>query len=206
MTIRPVARIAALLIAAAVGAALYAGLTPHQAAPSVLSAMDIGFAQDMSAHHQQAVTMTDMLAPDATPTVKALAEQIRFTQLTEIGQMTGWLQLADAPPSGSHPMAWMSGTDPGHPDGTPMSDMTSMPGMATPAELTRLQRSTGAANQTLFLQLMTHHHEGGIAMAAYAFQHSTNDAIRRAASIMVDEQTQELQLMAIMATQNATAH
>ena len=38
----------------------------HRAAP-ILTPLEIGFAQDMSAHHQQAVTMTDMLAADASP-------------------------------------------------------------------------------------------------------------------------------------------
>ena len=135
----------------------------------------------------------EQVMPDATPDVKALAEQIRFTQLTEIGQMTGWLQLVGAPPASSHPMAWMM---PGH-DGHRMA----MPGMASVAELERLQRSTGAANQELFLQLMTRHHQGGITMAAYAFQHCTNDAVRRAASVMVDEQTQEIQVMTTMLAQ-----
>lgn len=185
---------ATMVIAAALGAVLCAAVIGRgRPAPSLLSSLEIGFAQDMSAHHQQAVTMTDMLAPDASPQVKALAEQVRFTQLAEIGQMAGWLQLAGAAPSSTHPMAWMT---------EPVSDhhdhAMDMPGMATPAALTRLQRSSGKDNEKLFLQLMTDHHKGGIAMATYAFQHATNDAVRRAASVMVSEQTEEVQFMALM--------
>ena len=178
------------IVLGAAGSALY--YRQHRPAP-VLSELEIGFAQDMSAHHQQAVMMADMLAADATRDVKALADQIRVTQLTEIGQMAGWLQLAGAPPAASHPMAWMM---PGHDDHS-----MGMPGMASTADLERLQRSAGPANQTLFLELMTRHHQGGITMAAYTFRHCTNDAVRRAASIMIDEQTQEIQVMTTMLAQ-----
>jgi uncharacterized protein (DUF305 family) len=200
MTRTILTRTAALVTAAVLGAIVSAATLTHRAPPPVLASIDIGFAQDMSTHHQQAVTMTDMLAPDAAPDVRALAEQIRFTQLTEIGQMTGWLQLAGAPPTGTHPMAWMTPTAAGH-DMNATDDAMTMPGLASPVDLTRLQRSTGHANEILFLQLMTHHHEGGIDMASYAFRRSTTDAVRRAASIMIDEQTQEIQLMTIMLNQ-----
>lgn len=200
MTRPHLGRVAALLMSAVFGAAICAAAYPRTELPPVLSSMEIGFAQDMSAHHQQAVTMTDMLAPDATADVKALAEQIRFTQLTEIGQMTGWLQLAAAPPAGTHPMAWMMAPSADH--HAAMNEPMQMPGMASPADLKQLQHSTGLANQTLFLHLMTRHHQGGITMAAYAFQRTTNDTIRRAASVMVDEQTQEIQIMTAMLAQH----
>ena len=57
--------------------------------------------------------MADMLAPDAAPEVLALADQIRVTQLREIGHMTGWLQLAGASVVSPRPMAWMM-ADAGH--------------------------------------------------------------------------------------------
>lgn len=195
MTVRRALRALVMAVVAAVaGAVLCAAVIDRDhPRPPVLSALEIGFAQDMTAHHQQAVTMTDMLAADASPDVRALAEQIRFTQLVEIGQMTGWLQLAGAAPSATQPMAWMSdhGTD--HHE-----HATAMPGMATPDDLAHLQRSTGPDNERQFLTLMTRHHQGGITMAGYAFQHSDNDAVRRAASIMVTEQTEEIQLMTLM--------
>lgn len=187
--------VVAVVLAVVVGALLCH--RQHEPAP-LLSDADIGFAQDMSAHHQQAVMMADMLCGDATADVKALAEQIRVTQLTEIGQMTGWLQLAGAPPASPHPMAWMTAGMSGGHDAPAMG----MPGMASAADLERLQRSTGPANQALFLRLMTRHHEGGITMAAYAFRHTANDVVRRAASIMVDEQTQEIQVMTTMLAQH----
>lgn len=197
-----VIRMAALLFAAALGAAIHASIHNDPAAAPVLADMDIGFAQDMSAHHQQAVTMTDMLAPGATADVQKLAEQIRVTQLAEIGQMSGWLQLANAAPASAQPMAWMEASG-GHREHA-MGEAMAMPGMASPQELKRLQHSTGLANQILFLQLMIRHHQGGIDMASYAFQHTTNDTIRRTSGSMVAEQTQEIQLMTMLLNQHET--
>jgi uncharacterized protein (DUF305 family) len=59
-------RIGALVAAALVGAVTVFCLTPgpRSVAPP-LSATDVGFAQDMSTHHHQAVIMSDMVAADA---------------------------------------------------------------------------------------------------------------------------------------------
>lgn len=192
-----------LRIAAAIaGALILAGCTSKPDPPAaLLTATDIGFAQDMSAHHQQAITMSDMVVADAAPEIRALAEQIRFTQLREIGQMTGWLQIADAPLISTHPMAWMmTGTD----HQMTAGDMA-MPGMASPADLRSLQKVTGRDNEILFLQLMTRHHQGGIDMAAYAVRHTATAAVRQTAVAMVDEQSQELVLMAaLLADRNSS--
>lgn len=186
------ARAAALLLAAFVGAGVYAASADGgEKGLPLLSADDIGFAQDMTAHHQQAVTMTDMLTGDLPPPIDAMAEQIRFTQLAEIGQMTGWLQLVGAPPAGTQPMAWMTGAHENH-------HAMEMPGMASPRDLARLQTSIGATQQELFLQLMIRHHQGGITMAGHATRTTTNDTVRRTASIMVAEQTEDIQVMTVL--------
>ena len=192
---RFVGRAVPLLLSAVLGAAVYAAVADRgeSAPPPLLSDSDIGFAQDMAAHHQQAVTMTDMLTGDTPPGVHALAEQIRFTQLAEIGQMTGWLQLAGAPPSAPEPMAWMMSAHTDHERHAP-----GMPGMASPDELTRLQRSTGRVNHILFLELMIRHHQGGITMAGHAARSSADDTIRTAAAVMVAEQTEEIQVMTVL--------
>lgn len=192
------ARLVQLVFAALTGAVLTATTIRPDPPSPVLTAADIGFAQDMSAHHQQAVTMSDMLTSDAGPDVRALADQIRTTQLVEVGQLTGWLQLVDAPPSAPAPMAWMhEGAD------HPMA--AGMPGMASPAELVRLQRSSGPANATLYLQLMIRHHQGGIDMAAHAVRETPTDAVRRIAATMLDEQTQETQVMTVLLEQRGHA-
>jgi uncharacterized protein (DUF305 family) len=181
-------------IATAIASAVILAGCAGRAAPPPLTATDIGFAQDMSMHHQQAITMADMVAPDAAPEIRALADQIRFTQLREIGQMTGWLQIAGAPVVSTQPMAWMMPEN-HHQMAT---GQMAMPGLASPADLTRLQRATGRANEILFLQLMTRHHQGGIDMAAYAVTHTSTAAVHQTAVGMIDEQSQELVLMSTL--------
>jgi uncharacterized protein (DUF305 family) len=193
------ARIVQLLAAAIVGAIAVLTFTRSPVTP--LTATDIGFAQDMSAHHQQAITMSDMIAADAAPEVRALGDQIRLTQLREIGQMTGWLQLAGASVVSPLPMAWMM-ADAGHHMG---GGGIKMAGLASPADLTRLQRATGRDNEILFLQLMTRHHQGGIEMAAHVVQHSSTAVVHQTAVAMIDEQSQEAIFMAFLLEQRGSA-
>jgi uncharacterized protein (DUF305 family) len=192
------ARIVQLLGAAIVGAMAVVTFTRGPMTP--LTATDIGFAQDMSAHHQQAITMSNMIAADAAPEVRALGDQIRLTQLREIGQMTGWLQLSGASVVSPLPMAWMM-ADAGH----QMGGGIKMPGLASPADLTRLQRATGRDNEILFLQLMTRHHQGGIEMAANVVQHSSTGVVHQTAVAMIDEQSQEVIFMAFLLEQRGSA-
>lgn len=202
-------RISALLAVAATVVAI--SVTHHNPSPTtnpVLTGVDIGFAQDMSVHHQQAVTLADELAPGVDNDVRALADQIRAKQIYEIGQMTGWLQGADAPPVSEHPMAWMTapGGDAGsaqphrgHTRTMSMPGMDSgamrMPGMASQAGLVRLQNLKGRDNEILFLQLMYRHHQGGIDMAMDAFNHTKTGFVRQAALAMTRDQGEECALM-----------
>jgi uncharacterized protein (DUF305 family) len=192
-----------LLVAATVGAVLTAAvlsfvLDDRRPTQPSLSETDIGFAQDMIVHHQQAAIMADMLTPDTAPEVHALADQIRLTQIREIGIMMGWLQIVEAPMTSSSPMKWMG--DDEH-DQHPIGGATMMMGMASQDDLTRLQRVTGRDNEILFLQLMIRHHQGGIDMAAYAYKHTLIDTVRKTVAAMVDEQTQEVGFMTILLEQ-----
>lgn len=155
-------------------------------------AVDIGFCQDMAAHHAQAVTMAeDALSRSTTPEVLAVAREILVTQAQERGTMAGWLTAWHAPqlPSGP-PMAWMASRMPS------MPSSTTMPGMATQAELDRLGTTTGRAFDVLFLQLMIRHHDGGILMAEYARDHATLPDVRALAGAEVLDQYQENAIMA----------
>jgi uncharacterized protein (DUF305 family) len=213
-----ITRIGALLALVAVVVFV---VTHHDRAPAakpVLSQVDTGFAQDMSVHHQQAVTLADVLAPGVDDDVRVLADQIRTKQIFEIGQMTGWLQAADAPPVAAHPMAWMSaphgagGADWRHSGQTQTmsmpgmeSDAMLMPGMASRADLVRLQGLKGRDNEILFLQLMYRHHQGGIDMAMYVFNHTTTGFVRQAGLAMARDQGEECALMtSIMSRLNAS--
>lgn len=88
---------------------------PDNVADTTPSKVDIGFAQDMSVHHRQAVEIGD-LARDRgkSADVRQLGYDIATTQLGQIGRMQGWLTLWGAP--GQAPgelMTWMSDGDHG---------------------------------------------------------------------------------------------
>lgn len=150
------------------------------------SAVDIGFAQDMSNHHQQAVEMAAYARDNSTnPDIIHLAYDIEQNQALEEGEMTGWLDTWGATRYNAHPMVWMGAEHASHVvDGL-------MPGMATQAQLSKLRSSHGRALDILFLQLMIHHHQGGAPMAQYAAQHAGLDYVRTLAGHMLANQNTE---------------
>ncbi len=183
-----------LLIGAAGG--LLLGL-PGASAPAVPAAdsVDAGFAQDMTVHHQQAVEMASWERDHTTdPVLTQLAADIEATQTAQIGRMQGWLELwgAAALPVGGH-MRWM--TDPtthdDHGVPAPGGGVTTMPGMASSAELTALRASTGPALDVMFLQLMLRHHEGGATMLSYGSERAALPQVRNLARQMLSSQTAE---------------
>lgn len=172
------------------------GGTARNEPQSVLSDADIAFAQQMSAHHQQALTMVDLLGPDAAREVRAVADQIRTSQWREIGTLTGWLELVGAPMQAVTETGGRHDHDGAHGAGEP-----NMAGMASDEELTRLHHATGAEREVLFLQLMIRHHQGGVAMASAAAQAGTTPAVRTRALSMVNGQQQEISSMVVLLDQ-----
>ncbi|MEV7415803.1 DUF305 domain-containing protein [Streptomyces sp. NPDC089919] len=209
-------------VTAVVLALLVAGATTFASArggssdtPSVTSA-DAGFARDMAVHHQQAVEMS-FIVRDRTQdeAVRRLAYDIANTQANQRGMLLGWLDLWGLPKAypAAEPMAWMAGGDgggAGHDmegmDG--MADMPGMehvkpggalmPGMATAAQLDRLRKASGKAAEVLYLQLMTDHHKGGVAMAKGCARLCRTGVEKDLAAGMVAAQQSELELMADM--------
>ncbi|MEV0299158.1 DUF305 domain-containing protein [Nocardia sp. NPDC050710] len=179
----------------------------HSATP-VLDSVEIGFAQDMTAHHQQALQMVQRLDPNAAPTVRRLAQQLADSQRTEIGTMLGWLRLAKATPLSPRPMAWMhaeTGASHHHSsatqhDGSAASG-TGMPGMATTAELDALAAARGRDAEIQFLRLMLRHHRGGITMAQVADQLLTHGPVKESARSMLQAQSQEVGIIGLLLTQ-----
>ncbi|WUD62874.1 DUF305 domain-containing protein [Nocardia sp. NBC_00511] len=174
-----------------------------QSAAPVLTPVEIGFAQDMSSHHTQALIMVQRLDSGVDPSIRQLAQQIGDTQRMEIGTMQGWLRLANASPDSRHPMAWMN-SDTAHDHSMPTmtsANGTSMPGMATQAELDQLAAARGADAETLFLQLMLRHHRGGVAMAKAADQLIASGPVKEAARGMITAQSQEAGLMTLLLAQ-----
>ena len=165
-----------------------------------LSATDIGFAQDMSAHHAQAVLLSQTLSRDVDPQVRALADQIVAAQSAEIATMQGWLTLVGAPLTAAHPMAWM--TPDAHAEHAMHGDGESagppMPGMASVADISKLAGLAGRDADVWYLQLMIRHHHGGIDMAQAAYNQGLSEPIARTALAMVRDQGNESGVMTTM--------
>ncbi|GGM17629.1 DUF305 domain-containing protein [Streptomyces fumigatiscleroticus] len=193
--------VAALL--AAVGAITYAVAGDDGAArtPAADSA-DAGFARDMAVHHQQAVEMS-YIVRDRTEDeeVRRLAYDIAQTQANQRGMLLGWLDLWGLPKvSSDPPMAWMGmGDMPAGEDGA------LMPGMATDAELSRLQKLDGKRAEVLYLQLMTEHHRGGVHMAEGCVERCAVGVEKRLAQGIVQAQRSEIGLMADMLRERGAA-
>ncbi|QBS43225.1 DUF305 domain-containing protein [Nocardia sp. CS682] len=168
--------------------------------------VDVGFNQDMSAHHAQAVEMAGVVLVRSTDTdVRRLAYDIMTTQQNQVGRMQGWLQLWGEPAQSIDGyMGWMHEQPTGHGHNgtteTATGPMPTMPGMATPADLAALRQATGPELDTLFLQLMLRHHQGGLPMIQYAAEHAETTAVRTLAETMDKTQRGEAQLITTMLT------
>jgi uncharacterized protein (DUF305 family) len=141
---------------------------------------DVAFAMGMVPHHEQAVEMADMiLSKDGIdPRVIDLAMRIKAAQDPEIVDMSAWLT------------AW----------GSPMDSMSGMggmdSGMMSDGDMAALDAATGVEASKLFLEQMTTHHEGAIAMARTEISDGKNpDAITLATAI-VKGQSAEIAEMA----------
>ncbi|MFB6817058.1 DUF305 domain-containing protein [Streptomyces sp. NPDC056347] len=167
---------------------------PSAAASPADSSVDVGFARDMSIHHQQAVEMS-FIVRDRTSdeAVRRLAYDIINTQANQRGMMLGWLELwGRAKSSSAPPMRWMGHTF------EPRGDGSLMPGMATDTELDALRAAKGRAAEVMYLKLMTTHHRAGAEMAQAAANSADTEAIRGLAAGMVRGQESEIALMADM--------
>lgn len=191
--------------------------------------VDVGFAQDMTVHHNQATEMAAVeLANGSDAGVRGVAYDILTSQQNQIGQMQGWLALwgrSPVPVDGY--MRWMDHSEMDHSDmdhsdmdqsGAAMdgmdhssghSETTSsdasgasvMPGMATPEQLAELRTATGVDVDRIFLDLMMTHHRGGVAMMEQAQERAENAAVKRLAESMLQTQTSEMELMASLRSQ-----
>lgn len=192
----------ALLLGAALGMFLTGGSAQLKGGP-----VDVGFAQDMSVHHRQAVLMAGLARDRSTdPAIRLIAFDIETNQLQQIGQMQGWLSLWNAAPlpTGRY-MIWMAdaASMPGtaHGTGPGTAGVATMPGMASTADLQQLQASSGGPFDVLFLQLMLRHHQGGTPMAQYAAGHAESAQVRNLAEKMVVSQGAESDYLAQLIAQ-----
>ncbi len=151
------------------------------------SDVDVGFLQDMTNHHEQAVQMSLLeLQNGSDIEVKGFAQEVVLFQRFELGKMDAYLEARGLKPLDYDPdrpvMRWM---DMG---GT----LKEMPGMASASQMEELEHARGTEADLLYLQLMTEHHKGGLHMAEYAAEHADDPKIRNLAEIMARNQRREI--------------
>ena len=189
----------ALMLGVVVGASMFLfGLNTNLS--NSPNEAEIGFAQDMSVHHQQAIEMS-FLVRERTDRqdIRGFAFDIINTQANQRGMMLGWLDLWEKPLTTiKKPMMWMvdSMSSMNH---SQMNDsFTSgayMPGMATKAEVDQLVTLEDKAAEKLFLELMIRHHQGGVMMAEGVIERSDTETVTRLAQTMVNGQQAEIDYM-----------
>ncbi len=203
--VRPFIVAAAALVLLLVGATggLLVGRSGQPTIPAADS-VDVGFLQDMSVHHTQAVEMASWERDHtADPQLRQLAYDIESTQTGQIGRMQGWLELwgASSQPVGRPYMTWMAASPTGAHDHTvTAAGVTTMPGMASADELKKLRSLSGKDLDVYFLQLMLRHHQGGATMLSDAAQNASQEPVRNLAAQMLSAQTAEAQYLTQLLT------
>lgn len=145
------------------------------------NAADIAFAQGMIPHHRQAVQMADLAPSHAqSAEVKKLAEQIKKAQDPEIKTLSGWLTSwgEEVPAEGAMNHS-------AHGTG----------GMMTAEEIGQLEKASGKAFDTAFMEMMIKHHEGAVAMAKTEKTEGDFPDAKKMADAIITSQTAEIQKM-----------
>lgn len=180
---------------------------------NALQQVDIPFLQHMSLHHDQALTMAQIIQGNLQSStlidsvalnsdrmrraaVLGLAKNIEVSQRMEMGVFRGWLMLWEAefiPRKVS--MDWMT-----HNANEEELAFISrcravsggMEGMATMEELNRLGEAATIEAIDLFLELMRRHHEAALPMLSYAARNANTPQVKQLAMAMWSEQRKEL--------------
>ncbi|MFC5061297.1 DUF305 domain-containing protein [Actinomycetospora atypica] len=184
VVVAAVAVLILLLVGGLAGALVGQRTAPSYGPPA--GAIDVGFLQDMSVHHRQAIQMAVWERSNTTdPALRQLAFDIESSQTQQLGMMQGWLQLWQQPTE----------TAPGQFMGWMGMPMTTMPGMASEADLQRFRASSGQALDVAFLQLMLRHHQGGVSMMQTEAAQGQVPVVTALARSMTTSQTAEVTTM-----------
>jgi len=146
--------------------------------PAATAAYDLMFIDSMTMHHQMALDMAKMGAPKfASKDLKAFAEKMVEEQTSEIAQLRQWRDQ------------WYAGAAP--------SEKTEMPGMTgmKNMDMSHMQMMNGKALDVMFIDMMTPHHEGAIAMAKDALAKAEHQEIKEFSQKVIDAQQKEIAQM-----------
>ncbi|KFG71720.1 DUF305 domain-containing protein [Streptomyces mutabilis] len=145
------------------------------------NAADVTFAQGMIPHHRQAVQMADLVPTRAgSAQVKKLAADIKKAQDPEIRTLSGWLtSWGEEVPAEDTMDHSAHGTG----------------GMMTAEEMDKLEKSSGKAFDTAFLEMMIEHHEGAVSMAKTEQADGAYAPAKKMAEAIVASQSAEITQM-----------
>ena len=146
---------------------------------------DIGFLEDMTAHHEQAIAMSFTFLQNAgsdDPLLVHTAQGIVRVQSAEIRVMNELLQDWDEDGDPDVAMEWMD---------QPVAQ-NAMPGLATSSDLRLLDTATGRVAEELYSRLIIRHHQGGADMAEAAADLAASGEVRELASKMAKSQRAEI--------------
>ncbi|MFD0972049.1 DUF305 domain-containing protein [Plantactinospora endophytica] len=153
-------------------------LTPPPGAQH--NAADIRFVSMMVPHHEQALAMAALVPERAGSTgVIAVADRIRAGQQPEVEVLKSWLRDRNLD-------SLLGGT--GHEHAT-------MHGMQSPEAIARLTATTGTDFDRMFVEMMSAHHQGAIAMAQEVLVNGVDRQIRELARNIAFEQAVEVNRM-----------
>ena len=179
------AQVVGLVLAIAAVVAVATLLVHDRVTTPSASSVDVGFLQDMTSHHSQAVEIAAVGAENASlPEVRAFAREALIFQQYEVGYMEGLLE------------EW--GYDAGDPDRTAMrwmgmsSAVGAMPGMVPDDRVRAARDLTGTAADAEYLRMMSDHHRGGLHMAEEAARRAADPRVRALAERIVVQQRGEL--------------
>ncbi|MBB6170847.1 uncharacterized protein (DUF305 family) [Nocardiopsis mwathae] len=178
---------------------------------------DVDFLLRMIEHHSQALEMSDLAEDRAdNEAITAIADRIAAAQGAEIDVMQGWLEEHVYGPARENPnhrnycgVDGAKGGDGGGSGAHHGGDVTcptdldhsSMPGMATEAQMKELRQAEGAEFDELFAELMIAHHQGGVDMAEDVVIDGKDTTVLKIANDVISEQNAEIKrIRAALAT------
>ncbi|MFY1689833.1 DUF305 domain-containing protein [Plantactinospora sp. WMMB782] len=144
------------------------------------NAADIRFVSMMVPHHEQALQMAALVPERAGSTgVIAVADRIRSAQQPEVEVLRGWLRDRGLD-------SLLGGTGHEHPG---------MHGMQSPEAIATLTATTGTDFDRMFVEMMSAHHQGAIAMAQEVLANGLDQQVRELARNIAFEQSVEVNRM-----------
>jgi uncharacterized protein (DUF305 family) len=147
------------------------------------NAADVGFYDDMTTHHFQAIAMAyAYLANGTDPVLQSTAKEVQFVQIGDIREMQAALKEWDRTGTPETAMEWM---------GMPVPQ-NAQPGMASKEQLGELARARGRELDDIYSRLMIDHHLGGVHMAEAAAERASLESVRKTAEAMAANQRTEV--------------